>query len=785
MDNQNFSQYNTEQEEETINLRELLEKYIAYWKWFLLSIFLCLSLAFLYLRYATKQYNVSAQILLKDKDAASPELEAIKDAVSFGSKDNAMVTDQSKILKSRRLMTKVVEKNELNVQYINKGRINTSEVSKSESPVVFSFQNPNVFHDEKLKGSLFLKLSKEGYEILDKSFVQEGEYSYGTPVKSDFGLFVINKNPKKFSGSQSFEIHFQSINFAADKLRNQLQVEAEKDGKSKVVNLSLISNDVKKAEGTINTLIDVYNTDLQEDKNVISKATADFINNRLKIISNDLSGVDKSMESFKTSNKINDLQAEGGLYMNNAFQVDKDVVSLTAQLQIANQMMSNLNRSKDVLLPANVGLEDVSLNSGIESYNQLVLEKQDLSKSMKDANPVMQALNENIRDVKSSVKNNLRLFQNTLQTKLSAVESKKGELTSKLNKMPQQELGFKKIARQQQIVEAIYLFLLEKREEAEIKASAKVDAIKIVDLAYSNGIPVSPKKNIIYLGAFILGLVIPVSILYLLFMLDNKVKSRLDIKKIYKGPILGDIPLAEVPNYVISNNDHSSVAESFRILRGNLQFMMPQVEGCKTILLTSTIPGEGKTFASINLAQIISLSKKKVLLIGADLRSPKLLAYMDLDSYKSQIGLSNLLADEHLDPSQTIIKNTKGYGFDILHSGSIPPNPAELLMTDRLEQLINQWKTQYDYIILDAPPVSLVGDAQIIAKHTDMTLYMTRVNHMDKRMLSVLEEAYESQKMKNLAVIINGIDYTKGYGYGYGYGHLHEKNKKKGFLGLW
>ena len=777
----NFSdQY---QQEETIDLREILEKYARFWKWFLLSIILALALAFIYLRYTPYQYNVSAQILLKDKDNVSPELEAIKDAVSFGSKDNAMVNDQSKILKSRRLLSRVVEVNQLNVQYFNKGRVHTAEVTADDAQITFAFLNPEVYHNPKLKAVLALDLGDKDFKILDKSFVPSGTYRYNEAIPSPFGTFVIRKNPKKVEAStDKIEIFVDSYLATADKLRNAIMIEAEKDNKSKVVNLSLVAANVKKAETILNSLIEVYNTDIQEDNKAISRNTADFINNRLKIIANDLSGVDQSMEAYKTANRINDLQAETGMYMNNNFQVDKEVVSLSAQVQIAQQMIHNLSSSKDALLPANVGLEDVNLNTGIDNYNQLILEKQNLSKSMRESNPAIESINENIRDVKASVKNNLRAYLGTLQTRLQTVENKKGELTARLNRMPQQESGFRKIARQQQIVEAIYLFLLQKREEAEIKSSAKVDAIKIVDFAYSNNLPVSPKKNIVYLGAFILGLALPIGILYLYFMLDTKLKTKKDLKAVYSGPVLGDIPMAEEDQYIIRNNDHSAVAEAFRILRTNLGFMLPEKATAKRILFTSTIPGEGKTFASINLAQILSLSKKKVVLIGADLRSPKLLKYMDLTlSHATQPGLSHLLANPDLSLQESIIQNAKGNTFDIIHSGDIPPNPAELLMSDRFAQILKDLENHYDYILLDAPPISLVGDAQIIAAQADLTLYLVRFNYLDKRMLSGIDEIYSQKKIKNMAAIINGIDPKNGYGYGYGYGygHFHQQQNQK------
>lgn len=752
------------------NLRVTIDRYIRYWPWILLSILIFLGLAYLKLRYTNKLYYTSAQILLKDKENSSPELEVVKEAISLGGKDNTTVSDQVKIIKSRRLMTEVVRQNTLNIRYFYKGQFTNNEVLVDESAVDLVFDKIENYKNPHFSAKLNLVLKDDGFKVLEQSILPEGQYSYDQPIASKWGNLMIQKK-KKIKSSSEMIITATSYLKMAESLRNSLVVEAAKDSRSKSLNLSMIGTNINKSKLVINSIIQVYNEDFRDDSRKISQATSDFINNRLAIISEDLFGVDQNLAHFKSSNQFNDIQADAEIYRSNQMMIDKDLVSLSAQQQIVQQISHNMDQYTDALLPANVGIDDNKLNAGIDKYNQLILEKQSLSRSMKEDNPTMQTILQNIADIKTNIKNNLNLYQNTLQTRISTLRGKRGELTSRLGNIPQQESSYRKIARQQQIVESIYLFLLQKREEAEIKAAAKIDALKIIDDAFSNGSVVSPKVQQTYLSAFLGGAAFPIVILYFIFLLDNKVKERRDLSTVYEGPFLGELPQTSEKEYVINDNDRSHLAEAFRIIRGNMNFVLQSDGGTKKILVTSTIPGEGKSFVAINLAKILSVTGKKVLLVGGDMRAPKLLPYLEKSELKDLPGLSNLLSDNKLYFQDTVIHLPEPYDFDLIHSGAKPPNPSELLLSNRLDQLLYNDTLDYDYVIFDMPPVSLVGDAQIISLKFDLNLYVVRANLLDKRLLNVVTEYYETKKMPNLAVVLNGVDYKKGYGYGYGYGY--------------
>lgn len=761
-------------EEENLNIREIIQPYLYYWKWILTSVLLALALSYVYLRYATKEYLTSAQILLHDNGSQSPELAALSDiATTFsGEGGSAVVTDQIKILKSRRLVSKVVENNNLNIRYFLKGRVNESEVWKDKLSFSILFEDSSVLYKDKFNGNFEIEfLDGKKFKVKDDSGVfPSGEYYFGQKINSSFGKFVVH-NKKVLQNSQ-YKIHYQPIPVVTQSVIGKLDITPETgDKKSRIINLKIIDNVKERGERIINSLIEVYNIDNKVDSDKLAKATSDFINNRLGVISGELRRIDQNMAQYKSQNSINSIESEANVYLNDALSVDKQVVEYRAQLQIVKHLNDVLNNRNLVLLPSNIGIQDPTLNTTINQFNELILEKQEYSKSMKEGHPVMETLNRSIAELRKSIKNSLNLYQNTVQTSLNAVQNKKNDAVAKLNRLPIQEKGFKSIAREQQIVEAVYLYLLQKREEAELKVSATSDTFKIVDSAYTQKGFIKPKVSVFFIGAFIIGFILPILFLFFKFLLNNKVESKNDILRVFNGTFLGDIPCNTDKNVLILPNDRGEVAEAFRILRSNLNFISPKDDGkAQIIMITSTISGEGKTFTSINMAQVLGLVGKKALVIGADLRSPRLLSILRLNkSGNMKKGLTDYIVERQLDWRNLIIPKESSLTFDVLHSGTMPPNPSEILLDKRVEQLIEEAKEDYDYIIIDSAPVAQVTDSLQLAHLVDITLYIVRNNYLDKRLLSILKEVYENHKLRNIAVIHNDVNYTKrGYSYGYG-----------------
>ena len=412
----------------------------------------------------------------------------------------------------------------------------------------------------------------------------------------------------------------------------------------------------------------------------------------------------------------------------------------------------------------------------------MLLERNRILQSSSETNPVIVNLNKQINNLRGSITQSLINLTSSLTISLNQAQKQETRLASKLSEVPRQEREFRNIERQQQIIEALYLYLLQKREENAITLAVTVSNAKIIDKAYGSDTPIAPKRKIIYLAALLLAGVVPFSVLYILFLIDNKVHSLKDVENVVKAPMLGDIPqVKKDSNILVSEQDGSVVSESFRLLRTNINFMLANAkEGCKTIFVTSTVSGEGKTFVSINMASVLALTDKKVLLIGADIRKPRLFDYLALSKDK---GLTHLLMDKNL-PIAEVIERVKGTNFDILHAGVVAPNPSELLMNGRFEKIIEELKKEYDYIIIDTAPIQAVTDTLLLSNNNlaDLYIYVIRANYLDKRLLQIAKRMYDEKRLPNMAILVNASDYEKrnygvgyGYNYGYDYGKMNEK----------
>ena len=769
------------QEEDDIQLRAILEKYLMHWKWFVLAVILCLVTAKVYLRYTTPFFQASTTILVKDdkKGGMLSELSVFSDmGLGGGMKSN--LDNEVEILKSRTLVESTVKKLELNISIFEKGRVNSLEVyDKSQIQVHFANIKPS-FYTDAVKWE-FVKKSPNTFELIseieeDSPFLltRKKEFRYGEVISTRNGDLIITKT---FGIPDTKNLEDKSIFIVVSPLENvvasfQGRLEVTPISKtSSVVSVSLKDPVVEKAENFLDTLIQIYNDDAAADKNFISENTSKFISSRLVLITQELDGVEQDVERFKQSNSLTDIESEAKLFIEGSSEYNKKSVENEIQMNVISSMLDFLKKSTTAdLLPTNLISAEGESSELIGSYNQLVLERNRILKSATVANPSVVKLDQQILSLKSNVAESLSRMQSSLTIQKRNLKSQEGLLDSKIGKIPVQERQFRVIARQQKVKEELYLYLLQKREETAISLAATEPNARVIDVAKASNIPVSPKKNIIYLAALLLGLLIPFGILYIKDLLDTKVKSRFDITDKFNIPFLGDVPKSMSPTEMISTTSRTSSAEALRIVRTNLDFMLNQVPdgSAKSIFMTSTIPGEGKTFISINLAAIFALSGKKVLLVGMDIRSPKLNEYIGLPSSK---GLTDYLSTKGAVIGD-YINTLKGFeAFDVLLGGSIPPNPTEMLMSKKLDELFVQLKSDYDFILVDTAPVSLVSDTLIVAKYADTFVYVVRANHLDKRMLNIPDSMHGEKKLPNMAFLLNDTDVTKGYGYGYGYGN--------------
>ena len=761
----------TEEFEQEFDFKAEIGKYTIHWKWFVLSVLIALCFAYFKVRYFVPVYSASATILMKDtkKGGRLSEAAAFSDlGINSGARN---VDDEIEIMRSRTLLEEVVKRLNFNISVIAKGNVLEKELF-SDSPVKIQFINQvpgfdqqyMVFNFSELSSGLFTLTNTEGV------IVSKGKsFKYGQNIKTKYGDLIITKvSNVTMSIDNALTIVVSPVQSVAGSFRGRLSIAPLSKG-SGVIVLSLVDQVEQKSVLFIDELVQTYNENAVSDKEFISKNTSVFVSNRLQLINKELEGVEKDVENFKVSNKLTDIESEGQRYVTGSTEFTSKGIDLQVQLNILNSIVEYVKKStNENSLPANL-FSDVSgdASSLIGTYNSMIIDRNRMLKSATISNPSLVKLDQQITSLRQTLLSSLEKNRSVLKIQQRNIEQNENLFNSKIQKIPSQERQFRVIERQQKVKEELYLYLLQKREETALALSSTEPNAKVIDAALSTG-PVSTKPSIFYLGALLIGLLIPAGIIFLLDFLDTKIKSRLDLEGKTVIPFIGDVPTSETPNEIIKSESRTSSAEALRIIRTNLEFMLTKVpEGiAKTIFLTSTFPKEGKTFVSVNLAATFALSGKKVLLIGMDIRNPKLDEYVTLP----ERGFTNYLSSNDLKIEDLIVKYEGYENFHILPAGVIPPNPAELLMNKKVDSLFEKLKKEYDYIIVDTAPVSLVTDTLLIAKNADTFIYVARANFLEKKMLDIPNGLYKENKLPNMCILLNDTDSSKGYGYGYGYG---------------
>ncbi|GGG11494.1 tyrosine protein kinase [Dokdonia pacifica] len=771
--------------QEEVSLKDQIRHYLQYWFWFILSLTICITIAFLNMRYSTYSYVSEATILIKDdKNASLSEIAIFEDLGLTGSALNkSQFENEIEILKSRRLLSEVVRKLKSNIRYFKVGSIKTSELYEDLPFKLTIFDTTNI--DQLSSKSLIIKiLSDTEFEIKEGEEGEVKKYSFNQPFKIGIGEVALEPNvdSDEFQfRKENFIVAIGTVDKAVNDLRRKIKVQSvSKNSSSSILKLTIISAQKLKAEATLDTLVAVYNKDAIYDRNLVSKNTADFIINRLEIITRELDSVETGKVDFKEKNRLTDIRAEGQLFLENASELNKKQIVVATQKELLKSMTDYIATSKDyTLLPSNLGIENGGVVQAVNEYNDLIIRRQRLLNSSTEENPIVIELSNQISQFKENVKENLNTVTLALDIEDRDIRKQINKIGGKISQIPSIAKSSRDIERQQTIKESLYLYLLQKREETAISLAVTTPKAKIVDKAYTAKEPVSPQPKFIYLVALIVGFAIPFVIIFIKTFFDTKIHNRVDVEKeVPSLPILGEIPVIDSKDSeVITNNDRSVLAEAFRILRTNLGYFINSKENGNVVFVTSTIKGEGKTFVAYNLAISLTSTRKSVLLIGADIRNPQIHRYIDENEWK--IGLSEYLFDSSVDVNSITNKvDIEGQNFDVILSGRIPPNPAELLMSERFETIIAEVKDKYDYVIVDTAPTLLVTDTLLISQMADTTVYVCRAEYTDKKLLQYPKELYDEGKIKNIAFAINGIKLTNfGYGskYGYGYGYGQEK----------
>ena len=757
--------------EQVSQLKNELLKYLRFWYLFVIGVVLALILFQLKLRYTLKEFNTVSKIKILDK---SKSLELPTAALVFN-RSRINLDNEIELIKSYDVLEKVVDKTNLTFTWFRQGSLLTSELA--ELPFSVERLVPN---SEVRWGEYVVEVSKQGLNIYNNSdellINLPGFSSRGQLTTLPFELHA--DNPKQLLDQyegQIFEIKTAPLTHVTSKLKNDLKVEIT-GRSSDVLQLSVKSQNGERSEAVLDTLHKVVEEDGMQDKQMSIQNTLDFIDERFEIIEKELDSIEVYKQDFKVDNRFISPEADLQRGMASAIQSEENLFEINSQLKMLDFVKLQLQKETQELslVPNSFNSESINLNSLITQYNALIFDRDRLLTSAGINNPEIQRIDSNLAELRLNVLASIESSKEQLKLMEGQLENRNTKINSEFAALPEKERLYRDIERQQRIKERLYNFLYEKREEALINRASTDSSIKIIEAPQAKMITTGLNSKNAILYALVLGLGIPFGILYLVFLLDTKLQSKEDLVSASPEiPVVGEIPeIKKAKERVFDNpNDRSVLAESFRILSSNVDFLLPLKEKKgQVIFCTSTIKGEGKTYVSMNISLALSSINKKVLLIGADLRNPQIHTLINKD--KHQPGLSNYLHDSGFEWPKALIKGFKQHqNHDILLSGSIPPNPAHLLTNGRFTKLINEAKQEYDYIVVDTAPTILVTDTMLISRLADATLYIARANFTDKNLLKYSKELFETGKLKNMAYVINSVGASRSYGYSYNYGY--------------
>ncbi|WP_264548142.1 GumC family protein [Flavobacterium sp. N2820] len=761
----------------SIDIKELVYKYLSFLHWIILGAVLALAVAFFYLRYAPETYQASNVIKILDNNNSGFKMPT--DALSFFSKGKVNLENETEVLQSSLLIERVVDELDLQNSYYSKGTIKETEIA-SKAPFFIQWNDVPEKVNE-IEAMLEIEVTPKGY-YLDQ---QKDLKIFGKPYVfkgNNFSIYLKDTSKTK-KNPGTYQIVKTTKEHTIQAVKKSLAV-SPVGKQSELLRLTVTANHPDKAAAIANTLANVFDADGVKDRQLVHKKTIDFVNERFGFLFKELDSIESNKANYKQGQQIADFQADAGALLATKSGTDVELNQAKTQAVLSGILIETLSKTKlNELLPANIGLEQVEVAALINQYNDLVLQQQKMLQSVGENHPNLVELRATQNELKNNLKASLATYKKVLQSKINSIGQISSGQSQQYAALPYQEKAIRSIERQQEIKEALYIILLQKREEAAVNLAIINPSIKMVDLAKASSMPISPKKAIIYLAALLLGLGIPIGILYVYFLLDTKIHSKKDVQAIVTEiPVLAEIPHIPGQDKLVKYLDRSVLSEAFRMLRTNLSFLIQDEHKPQVLFTTSTIKGEGKTFVSMNLAITLSTLNKKVILVGADLRNPQL--HKMLKSTRHKKGVTNYLHDTTT-ALNDIIETGQEYNlkFDLIFSGTIPPNPAELLSNGRFEVLLEELKKEYDFVIVDTAPTLLVTDTTLIANLADLIVFVIRANHTDKKLLHFINELKALKKINNAGIVLNNVGEQKGYGYSYsykynyGYGYGYEADE--------
>ena len=811
-DNNNLNEYSQfeEQAEKPIDWKSLVMQYIVYWPWIAGCAIVALVLCFVYLRYQAPVYNVTASVLIKEGDSNKSgrmggSINMMDAMQTFGMFSMASNFDNElEVLKSRDLSRKVVRDLNLYISYREPRAFGYAVDLYKKSPVQVWLTPEEA---EKLKGGIRMRFDyvPEGAIKVEATYVNpqteeevETEKTFPTfpavwtlPV----GTLTLSRDSVGVTGPMTVEATIASPVAVAAAYSNALSVEPTSKTTS-IAQLALQNTSVARAKDYLDRLVAIYNDDTNEDKNEVAARTAEFIDERIRIINSELGTTEQELADFKQQSGLTNLEADAQLALQENSAYNQKQAENATQIRLVEFLRSYINDPKNTweVIPSNVGLTDQNLSSQIDKYNQMLIERKRLLRTSSESNPAVVTLDESIRAMRTNVVTTVESVEKGLQITRSDLNRQAEKFSSRISNAPRQEKQLISISRQQEIKANLYLLLLQKREENAITLAAIANNGRIINTPMADKIPVAPKGKLFYLIALVLGIAVPVGIIYLRNLFRFKIETRADVEAITSWPIVGDVPLVkgmDTHSIVVHENRNELMEEVYRSVRTNILYMLQP--GQKVILFTSTMNGEGKSSNIGNVAASLAFMDKKVVVVGLDIRKPGLNKVFGLQA-KSQ-GLTQYLADPSVDLLSLCQQSGISKNLYVLPGGPVPPNPTELVSRQALDDAIELLKKHFDYVLLDSAPIGMVTDTQLIARVADMSVYICRAEYTHKSDFALINELNHDKKLPNPCVLINALNmdsrtngyyygigkygkYSRyGYGkkYGYGYGHNYGK----------
>ena len=752
--------------ENVITLRDIIELFLGKWYLFAISVVLCVIIAWVYLASVSPVYQRSAVMLVKNESQSpSGDFSALLELNGMSS--GSSVENEIYILRSYQILSEVVQRLHLNINYTVREKLRHKELFGTQPFEVLFLDAYPGYTSFKIQVKDEKEYLLSDFEIGEESQDFNGTFAFNDTIQTPAGRIMLHLITDRLPEyvDRTISVSYTDIESATNGIMKRIQTSAM-EKQSTLVNIICQDTNIPRADAILNAILTVYNETIIEDKNRIASNTARFIDERIAIISRELGDVENKLTAFKQQNRLVDITANANLYLQEGSKAKEESIQLESQLSVAEFIKKYIadNSKRNELIPSISGVGDDAMQTQIENYNELMLQRNRLAANSGESNPVVKNMNESLSAMRTTLAGSIDNYMRTLRLRFKNAKEVENKINKSIESVPQQEKYALDVMRQQSIKETLYTYLLTKREETAMQLAVTEANIRVVEAPFGSRQPIAPKRMMILLAAALIGVVIPFVYLRLREFWNTGVRGRKDIEDMTTLPVLGEVPGRkegqEDGEIVVAENKNDRITEAFRLIRSNLDFMNKEA---KVLMFTSTTAGEGKTFVSRNLAVILASTGKKVVLVDTDIRKRTQSKISGINQSK---GVSTFLSGNYTDISTLIIPAQLHANVDMLSAGSVPPNPAELLMSNRLELLMTELRKRYDYIILDNVPALVVADASIVNRVADITLYVIREGVLDRRYLPELERLHQEQKFNNMCVILNDVkDKTSRYGY--------------------